>query len=229
MALREGFEPHLAVDEVTVTGRDVAALRAIDDCGSMHAAAEDLGRSYPHLQRRIDELEAAVGSLSTRERGGADGGGTRLTDEARALVRRFERLRVELSGVTSVAESVLHGRVVDRRGRLATVETPAGDVSARVPEGATEVSVVVRADAVVLMRPGATGPAATSLRNRLAGTVTDVALEGNVATVVVDVGGGVDLRSVVTAESRERLALEPGSEVVAAFKSTAARAAPAPE
>jgi hypothetical protein len=60
-----GFEPHLAAGDVTVTGRDVAALRAVDRHGSLSAAADALGRSYGHLQRRVVELEDALGELTT--------------------------------------------------------------------------------------------------------------------------------------------------------------------
>ena len=227
MTLRKGFEPHLAVDGVTVTGRDVEMLRAIDRCGSMHRAAEELGRSYGHLQPRVVELEEAVGPLTTREKGGRGGGGTELTDDARELIRRFERLRVELSGVATVVESVIPGTVVDHYGELATVETPAGELTARVPEGASEVEIAVRSDAVVLMAPDSLAREHTSLRNRLRGTVADVRREGTVATVTVAVDGGVEIASVITAESLERLGLAAGSEVVAAFKTTAARATPA--
>ncbi|PSQ16374.1 molybdenum-binding protein [Halobacteriales archaeon QS_8_69_26] len=218
------FEPRLRVDDVTVTGRDVEMLRAIDRHGSMSAAADALGRSYPHLQRRVVELEEALGSLTTRVRGGEGGGGTELTPEARAVIRRFERLRIELAGVTATAESVFPGTVVERRGELATVETPAGELTARVPPGTTEVEVAVRADAVVLIDPDSTDRTHTSLRNQLPGTVTRVDREGTVANVTVDVGGGVAVESVITAESLARLDLAPGEAVVAAFKSTAARA-----
>jgi len=227
MTLRKGFEPHLAVDGVTVTGRDVEMLRAIDRCGSMHRAAEALGRSYGHLQPRVVELEEAVGPLTTREKGGRGGGGTELTDDARALIRQFERLRVELSGVATIEESVIPGTVTARHGELATVETPAGELTARVPEEATEVEIAVRSDAVVLMEPDSPTREHTSLRNQLRGTVADVQREGTVATVTVAVDGGVEIASVITAESLERLGLEAGGEVVAAFKTTAARATPA--
>ena len=225
--LRKGFEPHLAIDGVTVTGRDVEMLRAIDRYGSMHRAAEELGRSYGHLQRRVVELEEAIGTLTSRVKGGRGGGGTELTPEARDLIRRFERLRVELSGVTTIAESVIHGTVTERRGELGTVETPAGTLSARVPAEATEVEIAVRSDAVVLMKPGSPAQTHTSLRNQLRGTVAEVERDGSIASVTVAVAGDVEIASVVTAESVERLDLEPGSEVVAAFKTTAARATPA--
>jgi len=224
MTLSKGFEPHLAIDETTVTGRDVEMLRAIDRCGSMHGAADELGRSYPHLQRRVVELEEAVGQLTRRSRGGREGGGTELTADALALIRQFERLAVELSGVTTVPESVISGTVVAQDGDLATVRTPAGEITARVPTPATEVEVAVRADAVVLMQPRSASQGHTSLRNQLPGTVSDLVVEGRIATVTVAVADDVALESVVTEESVDRLGIEAGDEVVAAFKTTAARA-----
>jgi len=199
-------------------------LRAIDEEGSMHSAASALGRSYPHLQRRIVEIESAVGSLTRRARGGAGGGGTELTGDARALLRRFDRLRVALSGVTDIPESVIQGRVLDRSGALATVETAAGTIQARVPRSATTVDIAIRADAVVLIEAGLAATGQTSLQNQLSGVVSAVALEQTIATITLDLGEEATLRALVTAESVERLGVEEGLELVAAFKSTATRA-----
>lgn len=227
MPLQKGFEPHLAVGETTVTGRDVEMLRAIHRYGSMYRAAEELGRSYPHLQRRVVELEETVGSLTERVRGGEDGGGTRLTADALDLIQRFERLRVELDGVATVSESVISGTVVAREGELVTVRTAAGDITARAPAGVEEVEISVRADAVVLLNPGSPSQLHTSLRNQLEGYVTRLDVDAAVATVTVEVADGVTIESIITAESVDRLDLEEDSHIVAAFKTTAARATPA--
>jgi len=224
MTLDTGFSPHLAVEDVTITDRDVEMLRAIDEEGSMHSAASALGRSYPHLQRRIVEIESAVGSLTRRARGGAGGGGTELTGDARAVLRRFDRLRVALSGVTDIPRSVIQGRVLDRSGALATVETAAGTIQARVPRSATTVDIAIRADAVVLIEAGLAATGQTSLQNQLSGVVSAVALEQTIATITLDLGEEATLRALVTAESVERLGVEEGLELVAAFKSTATRA-----
>ena len=227
MTLQKGFKPHLAIEGVTVSARDVEMLRAIDRCGSMHRAAAELGRSYGHLQPRVVELEGAIGPLTTRVTGGKGGGGTELTDAARELIRQFERLRVELAGVATIAESIIPGTVLERDGEIATVDTPAGQISARVPGGATEVEIAVRSDAVVLVKPGSPAQAHTSLRNQLPGTVSRIDRDRTIASVTVAVEGGVEIESVITAESAERLALSVGCDVVAAFKTTAARATPA--
>ncbi|MEF8807534.1 TOBE domain-containing protein [Natronomonas sp.] len=224
MTLSKGFEPHLVIDETTVTGRDIEMLRAIDRFGSMHEAANELGRSYPHLQRRVVELEEAIGQLTRRVRGGKDGGGTQLTPDALDLIRQFERLRVELSGVTSVPESIISGTVVEQYGELATVRTAAGEITARVPTPAEEVEIAVRADAVVLMDPRTSPDGHTSLRNQFRGTVSELETGDATATVTVEIADGVPITSVVTEESVDRLGLEEGVDVIAAFKTTAARA-----
>lgn len=226
MSLQKSFEPHLVVDEVTITPRDIEMLRAIDRFGSMNRAAEELGRSYAHLQRRVVELEEVVGSITARQIGGKDGGGTELTTEARELIRQFERLRIELTGVTTISESVVRGTVTDRDGDLATVRTDAGEIMARAPEGAEEVEIAIRSDAVVLMEPGSRTQAHTSLRNQLLGTVTAIEQHESIASVQVAVSEGVELTAVITATSLDSLGLAPGTEVIAAFKTTAARATP---
>jgi molybdopterin-binding protein len=59
-----------------------------------------------------------------------------------------------------------------------------------------------------------------SARNQLPGTVRSVT-EGQVmAEVVVDVDGGHELVAAITAASARRLALAPGTRVVAVIKST---------
>jgi molybdate transport system regulatory protein len=224
MTLRKGFNPHLAIDDKAVTDRDIDMLRAIDRYGSMHKAAAELGRSYPHLQRRVVELEDAIGQLTRRVRGGKDGGGTELTSDALELIQKFERLRVELSGVTNVPEAVISGTVTDQNGGLATVRTAAGDITARVPKTAEDVEIAVRADAVVLMDTRSPSHGQTSLRNQIPGVVSELVIDETIATVTVEIANDVTIKSIVTEESVNRLAIEEGTDVIAAFKSTAARA-----
>jgi len=221
------FDARIGQGDVTLTARDVELLRAIDDHGSINAAATALGRSYSRAQQRIVELEEAFGELVVRKRGGSGGGGSQLTDDARNLLSRYDRLRAEFTGVAETAETVLTGRVVDRDGELATVETLAGTVRALVPEDGDEVRLTLRADAVTLQSPSKSpDPDRTSARNRLEGTVLTVDTGEAVALVTVDVGGDVRLSALVTESSVEKLRLHRGTPVVASFKATATRGVP---
>lgn len=220
-------EAHLSADGVRFGARDATLLRTVDRTGSLHAAADDLGRSYSRAHTRLAELEDAFGVLVRTQRGGSGGGGTELTDRCRSLLLRFDRLRAAVDGVARAEETAFEGTVTDRSGTLATIDTDAGVLRAVVPAEVRSVSVAVRADAVTLQDPrDMPGPGATSARNRLQGVVTDVTSRNGTVIVRVDVGTRTDLAATVTQESARRLQLRPGSEVLASFKATATRAVP---
>lgn len=242
-----GFEARLREHGETFEERDATLLRAVDRAGSLNAAATDLGRSYARSHERIEDLEAAFGPLVERQRGGSGGGGSHLTENARRLLARFDRLKTALTGTTAVEETVLEGRVVARDGELATVETAAGTVRALAPN-VDRVQVAVRADSVTLHDPDEAPPAGgTSARNRFSGTVARLDRGEAVALVTVTLDDGEDatetepdeeaaeaverptLAALVTADSVGRLDLSPGRAVVATLKATATRATPAPD
>ncbi|QGN07746.1 LysR family transcriptional regulator [Halorhabdus sp. CBA1104] len=223
--MNAGFSAHLVIDGCTFDAADAALLRAIDAHRSLSAAADALGRSYSRAHDRVTELEAAVGPLVERRRGGADGGGSELTDNAEELLARFARLQATLEGTARTEEVVLEGTVRDREGELATIETKAGTIRALLFEAATDVEVLFRADAITLHHPETAPPAAdTSARNRFRGTVTDIERGAAIAHVTVAVADDRLVDVLVTLASVETLDLTVGSSVVATFKATATRA-----
>lgn len=221
------YEARLSADGVTFDARDAELLRAIDAHGSLNAAASDLGRSYARAHQRLTDLEDAFGPLVERQRGGADGGGSSLTGDARDLLAAFGRLEAGYESIARSEEHVITGEIVDREGELATVETAVGRLRALAPPETTTVDVTLRSDAVTLHAPDDAPPEdATSARNRLAGTVVAVDEGEAVAQVRVDIGTDEPLVALVTVESVDRLGLAPGSDVVVSFKATATRATP---
>jgi len=224
-----GFEAHLRVGEATVDERDAALLRAVAAEGSLNAAASALGRSYSRAHARIGDLEAEAGPLVDRRRGGTEGGGSRLTAEGRELLAEFDRLQAALAGTAATERLVLDGRVTEREGDLATVETDAGTVRALALTDADDVRVAFRSDAVTLQDPeSAPEGAETSARNRFRGTVVGVDRDDGTALVRIDVGASEPLAVRVTETSLDTLELERGTDVVASFKATATRATAAP-
>lgn len=84
-----------------------------------------------------------------------------------------------------------------------------------IAEGSA-VKALVKSTEVAL----ATGPVeGLSIRNQIAGTVTDVASGGAMSSVKVDVEGGA-LTAAITKDAVEDLGLAVGSSVVALIKST---------
>ncbi len=225
MTIEKEYSTKLAVDGVTIDQRDIEMLDAIDQHGSMHKAADALGRSYARLQNRVVEIEEAVGSITVRQRGGSGGGGTELTQTARELRHQFDRHDTALDGVAQVTESVFTGTVGDRRGELATVDTEIGSILAVVPDGARAVQVTVRSDAVVLTDPDeAPRTDNTSLRNQFTGTIARLEPGDAITRVTVQLATDSTIEALVTKTSADRLALEPGQSITASFKATAARA-----
>lgn len=224
MTIEKDYSTKLAIGDVTLDRRDVEMLEAIDEHGSMHRAAESLGRSYARLQNRVVEIEDAVGSITERRRGGSGGGGTELTETGRDLCRRFDRHAAELDGVARVTESVFTGPVRERTGELGTVETPIGVIQALVPAGAQSVQVSIRSDAVVLTDPDEAPRAdGTSLCNQFTGTVDGLETGDAVTRVTIGLEDDHELQALVTNASVERLDLAPGRSIAASFKATAAR------
>ena len=212
---------------VEVDDRDVALLRAIDETGSVAKASTDLGRSRARDLARIDELESAFGDLVERHRGGSGGGGSTLTDNARRLLNRYERLQVALTATAHVPETVLEGTVSSVSGELADVTTGVGPVRA-LHTGVTPgdlVHVRIGADSLTVLDPVADpDPDSTSARNHKSGRVTEIDRGETVCTVGVDVDGTA-FRALVTDESVDRLGLDVGRDVVLTWKATATRLA----
>lgn len=236
------FETYLSLGGVRIDERDIEMFRAINQCGSMHRAADELGRSYAHLQRRIEEIEGAGEPITERQRGGKSGGGTVLTNRGVELLRRFERLRGEFEGVASVTWSVFSGTIVEQTGEIASVQTDVGpvlavvsenrentsdgrgDERAREPGVKATVQVGVRSDAVVLtLPPEAPDPEQTSLRNQFEGTVESITEGEAIARVSISIAPEMELVALITTASLRRMALRQGTPVIASFKATAAR------
>jgi molybdate transport system regulatory protein len=218
----------LVEDGVEFDSRDATLLRTIHRTESIATATSELGRSRARALRRIDDLEEAFGDLVERQRGGSGGGGSRLTENGRRVLDRYDRLAAVISATAQIPETVLRGEVLATDGELATVETDVGRVRG-IHDGigvGDAVQVRIGADAITVHEPE-TVPAsdATSARNRLRASVTRIGEGETVLEVVLDVDG-TEFRTLVTDESRRRLGLEAGAAVGITWKATATRLAP---
>jgi 8-oxo-dGTP diphosphatase len=69
----------------------VELLKAVDKYGSIKKAAATMGMSYRHAWGIIKQIRDSVGDeIIATTRGGAAGGGAKLTDLGRVLIKRFE-------------------------------------------------------------------------------------------------------------------------------------------
>ncbi len=99
--------------EVLLSEWRIELLEAVAETGSLARAAELLGVPYRTAWHTIRETEERLGvRLLETESGGAEGGGSRLTDQARDLIGRFRRVT---AGVADLVEQ----RFRDEFGDLA--------------------------------------------------------------------------------------------------------------
>ena len=76
----------------------VDLLAAVDELGSLSAAAERFEVAYRVAWGKVKEIEARLGyALLEGHSGGLGGGGTRLTPAGRELVARYNRFRAGLA------------------------------------------------------------------------------------------------------------------------------------
>jgi molybdate transport system regulatory protein len=89
-------------DNVVLSEWRVGLLEAIETHGSLSRAAESLDVPYRTAWERVKSMEAELGvRLLESESGGASGGGSRLTPEARDLCSRFRHVSNGIQEVVS--------------------------------------------------------------------------------------------------------------------------------
>ncbi|MBI3362112.1 MAG: LysR family transcriptional regulator [Chloroflexi bacterium] len=88
--------------QVVLSAWRVSLLQAIEDSGSISAAAEKLGIPYRRAWQKVHEMEKRLGAaLLETSVGGAGGGGARLTEAARHEIARFEQFG---KGISEIVE-----------------------------------------------------------------------------------------------------------------------------
>lgn len=87
----------VAGDEFLMGPRYVRLLEEIDRRGSIREACSRIGLSYRTCLNRIRQMERVLGApVIHTTRGGASGGGSELTAEARDLIRLYREWRTQL-------------------------------------------------------------------------------------------------------------------------------------
>jgi len=94
-------------------------------------------------------------------------------------------------------------------------------VAETAPKLADDVFACIRAEDVMLSGHASVG---ASARNHLTGRVIAIEPDGPIERVTIDCG--FELVAAITRQSREELALGPGSTVAAAIKATAIHVVP---
>ena len=90
----------------------------VERTGSLHQAAKSAGIGYGRALRTVRESEERLGiALLDRRTGGAGGGGSRLTDDARLLLHRY-------AGLVRDADEALQALFAKHFGDLPLTDAP---------------------------------------------------------------------------------------------------------
>jgi molybdate transport repressor ModE-like protein len=92
------FKLQIALDEPIFDSASARFLELIQLTGSMQMACSCVHMSYSKGWNTINHIEKQLGiPVLRRMRGGAEGGGSRLTAEGEELLRRFQGMKCEIS------------------------------------------------------------------------------------------------------------------------------------
>ncbi len=184
-------------------------LRRIGDSGSISSAARAAGVSYKAAWQAIDTLANLAGTpLVDTAVGGSGGGGAHLTEAAWRLLDAAERIKAARTAVLAELRDEALAGGGGRRGG----DRPGGGSN----NGGSKSAAPGAANAAM-----ASLGLRTSLRNQLPCRVTALQRQGSQRRVLLNLADGTVIRSRITRESAELLALAPGLPALALCKATA--------
>lgn len=226
----------------------MALVEAVDELGSISAAARKVGLSYKAAWDAVQALNNLFdGPLVSAAPGGRSGGAARVTPHGRAALAAFRRVQAEMDaalakldqgfgadvfwslGMKTSARNALRGRVA----RI-TPGAVSAEVTLRLADGLDIVAVVTAhsveelglaegAPAIALIKSSfivlARGEGLrTSARNQIAGVVASREDGAVNSEIRLDIGAGKTLVATVTLESAQVLELAVGDPVTALVK-----------
>jgi molybdate transport system regulatory protein len=100
--------------QVVLSDWRVALLEAVDATGSLARAAAELDVPYRTAWYKLKEIERRLGvRLLETQSGGADGGGSHLTAEARQVIARFHRVNAGIDELIAARFRAEFGDLAD--------------------------------------------------------------------------------------------------------------------
>jgi molybdate transport system regulatory protein len=228
----------------------IKLLELIDETGSISKAAKEIGMSYKAAWAAIEKMNnLSENLLVIKATGGKSGGGSRLSEDARAIIKAFYDAQekhpqepvqgnsTEAGSITfleastknlykGVVSNILTGPInatvgIQLRGLdiLASVITRESLKRMDLKKDDT-VHALVNDRSITLIKGDARN-LAISARNRLAGSIIRIDTSGVSAEVTLELKGGQTLHTIITMESLDTMSLKEGDQVTAIFKAQA--------
>lgn len=207
--------------EVPVDHERFMLLKLIDERGSISSASHDSGIPYRSALAYIRRLEEILGTriVKTRRGGRGGGGGSRLTETGKKIVREYIKLKKGLerhsasNEIRGVVKEVLEDGGIRIQAGSSIIEAAGYD---DVVEGEA-VTLLIEPEDIVIMPERQV----SSMRNVIPGTVKGMEMQGDTVTVKIDIGDGLELDTSITSRSLKSLKLKLGMNIFAGFKAVA--------
>lgn len=201
----------------------IRLLELIQETGSIKKAAETIGMSYKAAWDNINSLNEIYGrNLVERTTGGRGGGGTKLTDHGRSLIKTYNHYsRIHELYLTDISNMNCTDAVMSDIGDgYGTALTVQGDtlscalLDKEIKKG-DKVSLFIKPSDIILVN---SSQFETSARNLLQTEVVRVTLRDGAAEITLKTLKGTVINVNITSKSASKLKLEKGTEIFALFK-----------
>lgn len=231
----------------TVGRERIAMLEAVADQGSITGAARSLGLSYKAVWDGVNAISNLLPQPALVGRtGGAGGGGAELTEEGRRLILAFRRLEEKLSRVSAAlleegeeihpdlllwgivmktsARNAFRARVVELNREAVSVEVVLEMVGGHVltanitNDSADDLALAPGREVVALIKATfVTLALHPSGANSFTGTIAKRVDGESKAEIVLEIGQGKTVTSVIPKAEADRLDLSAGMTACALF------------
>ena len=193
-------------------------LKFIDDCGSITKASEKAGVPYRSALKYIENLENDINSVivSTKRGGKGGGGGSKLTDKGKLILKEYRKVDSILKMHRDVNEIEGNISEIDAENKIASIYLDEKKVILPLRGNFSlgdRVLVLISPEDIFVMLE----PQESSVRNVFKGKITSMVLKNPLVRLNIELGN-INLFADVTEYSREQLNLNLGKIVFIGFK-----------
>jgi molybdate transport system regulatory protein len=196
-------------------------LKYIDDCGSITKASQKAGIPYRSALKYIEIIEKDINSevVLTKRGGKGGGGGTKLTNNGKLILKEYRKVDSILKMHADVNEIEGNISEIDNENKIASIYLKEKKIILPVRGNfnvGDRVLVLISPENIFVMLE----PQESSVRNIFEGKITGMELKDHLIRLNVDLGQ-INLFVDITEYAREQLNLTLGKVVYIGFKAAA--------
>jgi molybdate transport system regulatory protein len=196
-------------------------LQSINECGSITKASKQTHVPYRTALKYIEVIEKIVGMpvVLTKRGGKGGGGGSKLSDTGKLIIREYIKLNQILKKHSNLNE--IEGTVssLDLNNRVMNVKIGKNEVLLPISEDlqeGDEVLILISPEDIFIMLQ----PQESSVRNIVAGKIVGMEIQNEMVRLKVALDPIINILVDITRYSWEKLELDLEKEVFVGFKAT---------